>query len=390
MNNKKGFSLVEVIVSAGAFVVFAMLIQSVLLLAHSFQLSQRNLLDTFQFNQIIKQKVCIANSFFKNRHINKDSSWTKLTVLPSGSESKGGGELETSVQDPITSTKYKSLASGAHSSADSQAILQLIGVNKVSQDSHTLVVLNSDFQTLQENQLDQNKSAKFLSGYIFASRCVKVDPSAIKTANGQKATFGSTNLDASAQKILDPNNDQYKYRPYYFPKSGHQAKEKIVRCCHDSDNSGTLDENPPKCLSAISEYMPRIYVIHFNPSDKEISSPTDSSAPPAFAGQVSAIQELPEWQDMDTIWGTGFMLSINLKQILSVSNFNLDIMVLKNTCATSLGHIKNCPTLSPTKKPTEQELIGLEGMNMGQFITADVSSCSGYSSGIDTTSAIVF
>ena len=81
----------------------------------------------------------------------------------------------------------------------------------------------------------------------------------------------------------------------------------------------------------------------------------------AFAGEVSVIQELPEWQDIDNIWGTGFMLSINLKQTFSVSNFNLDIMILKNTCATSLGHIKNCTPLSPAIDPTEQKLIGLEG-----------------------------
>ena len=41
MNNKKGLSLVEVVVSAGAFVVFAMLIQSILLLAHSFQVESK-------------------------------------------------------------------------------------------------------------------------------------------------------------------------------------------------------------------------------------------------------------------------------------------------------------------------------------------------------------
>ena len=173
---------------------------------------------------MIKQKVCIANSFFKNRNIKKNSSWTKVTVEPTES---GGDNLENFVQDPIT-TKYETLTSSSadnSKASSSQAILQLRlgdGPNdfeNVFQDSHTLVVVNSDSQSLQTKPED-NESAYFLSGYIFASRCVPVKKDSIKkTKHGQKATFDSTNLADSAKQILDPNHPKYyKVSALLFPE----------------------------------------------------------------------------------------------------------------------------------------------------------------------------
>ena len=359
----KGFSLVEVMVSAGAFAVFAILIQNVLLLAHSFQISQRNLLDTFQINQMIKQKVCIANSSFTNRNIKWNLSYTKLNK-PLGGTTENNGE---NIAPSIHATEYTTL------SEFSSAPLLKLEDKDVLQDSHTLVVVNSNHQTLQKPA--NGKSADFLSGYVFASRCVPVSTDSIKTANGHKATFNSQDLKASAKEILEQ-----EHRPYYFAKSTQRAKDESVLCCKDGSDQD-------QCKSAIQHYAPRIYVIHFVRSEIDLTS---SQA--IFAGHISAIQELPELQDMDNMWGAGFMLSMNQRQLLSQSVFNLDIMVLKNTCSTSLGHIKNCATLSLAINPFKQDLIGNEGsdLNMGQFITADISSCSGYASGVDTGSAIVF
>ena len=375
MKNTKGFSIVEVVVSAGAFAVFAILIQNVLLLAHSFQLSQKNLLDTFQITQVIKQKVCVANLAFQNRNIAKDSSYVrKITTKTEGVDEDNQAILSHHVS-------YEKLSA----SADKQPVLRLSfatedpakppATKDVSQDSHTLVTFNFDSQTLQKSV--GNKSMEFLSGYIFASRCVPVKESSIKLgANDYKATFDTDDLNASVGAILG-----LTYRPYYFAQSK-KGGGLSVRCCVNGADTGT-------CQSAIEQYVPRVYVLHFvRDGNAELSLPTD----PDFAGNVQAIQELPELHDMDTLWGAGFMVSMTQKRIFSQSSFNLDIMILKNTCSTSLGHVKNCPLLSLAKNPAQQELIGLagSGMHAGDFIVPDISSCSGHVSGVDTSSAVIF
>ena len=250
---------------------------------------------------------------------------------------------------------------------------------KVLQDSHTLVVLKSDSQTLSQER-EPDKSAHFSSGYIFASRCVDVEADALKKSSqsGHKATFDLDNIESSAKTILEKEK-----RPYYFPVS--TSGQESVFCCENPENT---EDCKKEDKSAIRKYTPRIYVIHLTKSEEPILDPNG----PVFAGRVTAVQELPEWQDMDTVWGAGFMLSMSQKHRFSGVAFNLDIITLKNTCATSLGHIKNCATLSPSSNPYSQKLIGLGGSNMtmGQFIIPAVSSCSGYSYSVDTGSTIMF
>ena len=75
--NQKGFSLLEIVVSAGALGFFILLIQSMLLLANSFMHSQHNLADAFQTTQFIKKNMCVSNSRFINISLKQESSYTK-------------------------------------------------------------------------------------------------------------------------------------------------------------------------------------------------------------------------------------------------------------------------------------------------------------------------
>ena len=380
MGNIKGFSLMELLVSAGAFAVLALLLQNVLLLGHSFQLSQRNLLDSFQISQMIKQKLCVVNSSFKSINIERQNSYSRIEDF-----NQPKGHPPDTSKDAVPGSDYRSYKKIPLSSLQNKAFLRLEldqEANKaedqykdIYQDSHTVVTLNSNAETLAEPVTDK-KSAHFLSGYVFASRCVSRESSSVKMGeNGYKATFDPDNLKVAAKEILNES-----YRPYYFPNYEGREGEEIL-CCED----GT---KPEACKSAIQDRVPRIYVIHIVRS-VTLSLESDD---PAFAGNITGIQEMPEMQEMDTMWGAGFMLSMNSRHVFSSSSFKIDIMILKNTCPTSLGYIQNCVPLSFNANPARQELKSLEGrgLNMLKFIVADVSSCSGYSSTVDTTSAIRF
>ncbi len=401
MRTKQGFSLMELLVSAGAFAVLALLLQNVLLLGHSFQLSQRNLLDSFQISQMIKQKLCVVNSSFRSINVKSSDTYSRIEDInqpqvnpdkpPQDPLPKGSSPDNSEEEPPTLYRSYAKIASDPNNpnekaflrlELDREADKQEDQFKDIHQDSHTLVTLNSSAKTLSSTFT--GKSADFMSGYVFASRCVPRQASVIKRGqDGQKATFNPDDLKASAKHILG-----LQYRPYYFPNYEGLKGEEVL-CC---DKDGV---KPGECLSAIQNYAPRIYVIHIARSDKlDLKPPADltSPAPPAFAGKITGIQEMPELQEMDNMWGAGFMLSMNRRQVFSSSSFKLDIMILKNTCPTSLGYIQNCVPLSFNANPAEQELKSLEGrgLNMLKFIVADVSSCSGYSSTVDTTSAIRF
>ena len=94
--------------------------------------------------------------------------------------------------------------------------------------------------------------------------------------------------------------------------------------------------------------------------------------------------------DLNNIWGMGFMLSMEEKNTLSQSVFQLDTMFLKNACATSVTNIQRCQDISLGTDLSTKSLMGMETgvRNMIDYIIPDVSSCGGYSSGVDTTSLI--
>ena len=217
--------------------------------------------------------------------------------------------------------------------------------------------------------------SNLLSGYIFASRCIENDKDSIKG----KTTFdaNSTKKRQSAMHILE----NLKRKPFYLPSS-EKGTTDVIKCCTDATGP---DEEPQDCKSAM-EWVPRIYVIHLSPV-----TPTPPTLVPTngFPVTVEHIQEFPELQDLNSFWSIGFVLSMDNKTVLSQSAFQLDTLILKNTCSTSATSIQKCPDLTLGPNPGTVELMGME-KTMDNFIIPDISSCSGYSSGVDTTGVIKF
>ena len=395
--NRKGYSFIEIIISAGALSVFAILVHSMLLLGHSFLTVQKNLFTSFQISQMIKQKMCVNNSSFKSINLNEYTSYGK-TVTTSTKTDRHGNPYTVHQRDYAklgtgTGTNHPILAldiSGVRSESSSfdfnnplETITQIVDDStnlnvvrdssnnpthyKIYQDSHTIVKLNFNPNTI-------TTSGGFISGYIFASRCVQNTDDAFYSSSGVTFTFNPAAPKKSAVHILG----SLRHKPYYFPSTEQSAKE--VMCCTEGDAISTCSD--------ISEWVPRIYVIHIAPNSNPYNDP---SGVKPFLGEIAAIQELPEIQDLNNTWGMGFILSIDANSYnakFTQSAFQLDTMVLKNSCSTSVGGIQKCPELSLGVDIKTQSLIDIDSTKMIDFIVSDVSSCAGYSSGVDTTSLI--
>ena len=410
LSRQNGFSMIELILSVGAISLFAILVQSMLILGHSFTRSQQNFFDFLQATQLIKQKMCVNNTSFKNINLDLNKSYkrnvTVITKYKNGNpysvylrdyenlgSTRGDPILglwifnistEPSFKDSVitsaiqdTSNPYidrnKDDDGDGDGDIDAAADVDAPLYYKIYQDSHTIVKMNFDSATI-------NTSGGFLSGYIFASRCVANNSSSIYVSDSHRFTFNPKALKKSALYILS----ELEYKPYYFPST--ESNEYEIKCCTNPESSST-------CVPANKGWVPRIYVIHLQSIGEVPPPPPLSSLPSSdygFSGNVSYIQELPEMQDVNNIWGMGFMLSMDSKTSLSQSSFQLDTMFLKNACATSVTNIQKCSDISLGTDLSTQSLHGVNTSvrNMIDYITPDVSSCAGYSSGVDTSSLI--
>ncbi|MYE07357.1 MAG: hypothetical protein F4X95_01200 [Oligoflexia bacterium] len=387
-----GFSLVELIISAGALGFFAILVQSMLLLGHSFTKSQQNLFESFSTARMIKQNICILNSSFNSINIDSERSYSREETLckdgtvGSCDDIPNPNPPPATIPNKIHSRKYIQLLDTTDDPKP------LIGIDiagltidpslstdniqeeggspvfyKIYQDSHTLTKLNVNMAAGGVSNL--------LSGYIFASRCVENKSSSV---HNNKSTFNSSTKAQSAIKILAENS-----RPFFFPSSEQGQQNEVIKCCQGLDST---TKEPINCESTVDKWLPRIYIIHISPTP---STPAPAVDPDdgAFPVTVAHIQEFPELQDINTFWGIGFVLSLDNKTIFSQSAFQLDTLILKNNCSTSASHIQKCPEMAVGDDPKVKELIGIK-KTMDDFLTSNISSCSGYSSGVDTTGMI--
>ena len=241
---------------------------------------------------------------------------------------------------------------------------------KVYQDSHTVVRLNI-------NMTSGGVVSTLLSGYIFASRCIKNDRGSIK---------GKTTFDANSNKKLQSAMhilENLTRKPFYLPSS-EKGTTDVIKCCTDA----TVEDGEPNCPDPYPpwDWVPRIYVIHLSPVTPTLPTPPPDNG---FPVTVEHIQEFPELQDLNSFWGIGFVLSMDNKTVLSQSAFQLDTLISKNTCSTSATSIQKCPDLTLGTDLGTTKLMGME-KTIDNFIIPDISSCSGYSSGVDTTGVIKF
>ncbi len=420
----KGFSLVEVLVSLGTFGLFALLVQSVLVMGHSLRISHVNLIDTTQSVGVIKQIICSANSSFKmvgmdpnrtystpvsvglKKRVYKKHSFVKEEVpfatldLSKMSSQPADGFIHSTVNRMIKEQANL----GDTTRFSSNRNVEFYPPNfkspfyyKVFQDSHTIVKINTRQKSL---------SIQSVSGYIFASRCVENKKSSAVYKRKIPATFDSKAFEESALYILEK-----KERPFYFPNSKNQKNlQPAVRCCESGDSL--------KCQSGGKKnWVPRLYIIYLDilPIPSPPVAPVSSSTPNigrdiykklenTFFVKVVHIQEEPEWQNINNVWSAGFVLTtkVDLNTSQSVP-FSLNMMFLKNHCITSPLRIAKCPVLSFGIRPESLQILSSGNIGnlpvkagggktttytMKDFIYPDVTGCSGYSNSLSSTSLI--
>ena len=131
-------------------------------------------------------------------------------------------------------------------------------------------------------------------------------------------------------------------------------------------------------------------------TDKEVADPAKEAADPAdgsFIAEVVSVQEHPSVGEANLIWGSGFLLTFLKREIdESSAPFYLDIMFLKNTCESIAAYKPHCQHLAVGINPKDQEEINKETggtfKNMSEFLQLNVSKCSNYATGMDSTSII--
>ncbi len=384
---QQGFSIIETLIALGAFGLLAVLMQSVLIMGHSFQISQQRLMDITQTTQLLKQVICQTNASFKNINMNVAQTYTIKTGAERGYKSNSSishkpflllnmdGVQSEDVGAPIKDQLQKIISKQKRIDPKQDfSTLRILEMKlkssdplyyKVLQDSHTIIKINV------RDEMFTSKA--IVSGYIFASRCTENDANALtnEEALGEKA------LKRSALYILEQ-----PVRPYYFPGE----KSSLIRCYEkkpgeENPAKGTLQEN----------WVPRIYVIHLNSIDMDLSShpPHDEKTSGVFIAEPVYIQQEPEWHSINNIWGAGFIVTTNTKLHPNQSAaFKLEIFFLRNSCMTSPMHLAHCPHLKIGMDLSKTPIASAGNRMMKDFIYSDISSCAGYSSALGTSTLI--
>ena len=408
--NHKGFSLIELIISVGAISVFAIMVQSMLVLGHAFIKSQQNFFDSVTISATIKKHMCVSNSVFKSINLDESRSYSINPVNPIDKKDKDGNDYTVYerkyeiLNNTQPTTNIPIVALNIEGAISETSTFQLFNTQNITE-----VIKNSpygagppDNPTYYKIYQDSHTTAKFnigtdgtsiASGHIFTSRCIRNHLESIydKHPSGSTFTFDPDAQKQSAIHILE----NLEYRPYYFPRTA--TEKRSVECCQDGANRAATCK---KIGDEGENWVPRIYVIHFDPIDPEnLGSyspyPNSPDEPTPILGKITHIQELPEMQELNNIWGMGFMLSMDphkYDEELDQTAFQIDIMILKNICSSSVSHIQRCADLSLGVEIATQELTGMtkgdDAPKMKDFIIPDVSNCSGYSRGVGQQSLI--
>ena len=241
------------------------------------------------------------------------------------------------------------------------------------------------------------------TGYIFASRCVP---------NKTESLIESGQPKRSALWVLEELN----FRPYYFPRdttgkglayeSSDASSE--IKCCESCDPltpNCELNSNSSDCESIYTGnggdgWLLKTYTIliqnkYEGPTHLEDSNrpecaeadPTDDS----FIAEIVSTQENPSKGEENLIWGSGFLLTFLKSEIDGASApFYLDLLFLKNTCESNAAYKSHCKHLAVGIKPDSQAITETGGVfkNMSEFLQLNVSKCSNYATGMDSTSII--
>ena len=429
--NHKGFSLLEIMVSAATMAFLAVVFQSVLVTANSFNISQKNYKDVHRVNKFVQNSLCFSSETFKP-HLGIDTS--KIYKMKIQSVTVGGTltkkrkysipDFEGADDIPLIGLKVNNVQSVSghlnQGSADETLIKGAVhppdtkgicfdgeGVPNrflpVLQDSHTLIKLNVNTSSTSSSGLVE-------SGYVVASRCVENKKTSLykePSSDFYRATFDIVQEKATAVYILN-----LPYRPFYFPNkdTGDDYHDKVQCCMAGSTPTGC--QKVASGTSGDTTYVPRIYYIYFDATPFEpdattypdghqcltstgakFSETVAGKKSPRYFGEIVSVSELPELQESHLNWGAGFIFTTEgRKHAMNNILYTLDTLFIKNRCATSPGFASQCPTLRFGENPGAVTFEGLSGdkLKTKDFLEYEVSGCFNQGSGIKHGKAIRF
>ena len=386
---RQGFSIVEVLVTMGFFGVVMLLFQTVVIMGDSFTKKTENRVQFSRLTAELKTYMCVNSASFKlvGMHAHKSFKFcTSASTTPcSPDEYQILGTSDDRVSDPVITVSLSDLSTETSLASSQNTLVQNTLANyssnlnkytgftddsgsppaetgvKVHQDSHTFIKFD---MTVDNSQLI---SSSDITGKIFLSRCVARGASAtVYRKSGYSTTI---DMDSPKNTLIYLLNIQH--RPFYFPNS----TTGTIKCC-DTSSSGSIAE--AGCTNS-GNYNIITYVAYFKNASSVIAGVTSSNI---FSAEVTNIHEYPALSEMGTVYGTGFLFTLDEQQ-KEPQKFFLDIMVLKNSCNTNFAQTNVCASISLDTDVTAFQVNN--NQTLSDVIVPTVNSCTGIISSMDSS-----
>ena len=383
VRNHHGISLMDVLVSMGMFGIVMLLFQSIILTGGSFTKKATSRVQFHQVTANLKAHVCTNSDSFKMIGLNAHKTFKFVPCTPtpcSNDEYQSLGSSDDRVSDPILTVSLSGLGAESSLSTTQDTAVQSTLSNysgtpdqytgfsgtlsnetgvMVHQDSHTF----TKFDVTANNVTNNLLAAGDITGKIFISRCIPRIASSVYRKTGYFTTIDMDSPNSTLIYLLN-----IPQRPFYFPNA---AIDKRVKCCDTT--TSPIEEGGTACPdNNINDYNPIMYIVHFENTTTISGTPTGN----IFDAKMTDIQEYPALSEINTIYGAGFVFTLDEEQ-KEPQKFFLDMMVLKNKCNTNFAQSNICENISLYPAITDQQF--------SDMIVPTVNSCTGIVSTMDSS-----
>ena len=389
VRNHHGMSLMDILVSMGMFGIVMLLFQSIILTGKSFTKKAENRVQFHQVTASLKAHVCTNSDSFKM--IGLDAHKTFKFVLASDeyqnlvpinptdpsdprvsapiltvslSGLSGETNLDTQQDTVVQNTLSSYSGTPEQYTGFSGTLSNETGI-MVHQDSHTFTKFDVTANNVTKNLL----AAGDMTGKIFISRCIPRGPLAVIY---RKTGYSTTiDMDSPGSTLVYLLNIQH--RPFHFPNA---TLNQRIQCC-DTASSTSISESSTECSSS-NDYNPIMYIVHFKNTAAISGTPSSN----VFDAEMTDIQEYPSLAEMNTIYGAGFVFTLDEGQ-KEPQKFFLDMMILKNSCNTNFAQSNICGNISLDTDINAFEINSNQKLN--DVIVPTVNSCTGIVSTMDSS-----
>ena len=390
VRNNRGLSLSEVLVSMGLFGFVVLLFQTVFMMGSTFNKKVENRMHFNQVTADLKSYICTNSSSFKMIGLDAHKTFSFIPGTPDEYQSiESINPSDSRMSDPALTVSLSGLTTEGTLATTQNAIVQNTLTNystnpnqytgfsvggspsaetgvRVNQDSHTFTKF--DLTTTGSSIM----SASDITGKIFISRCIERGTSAtIYRKPGYSTTI---DMDSPLSTLVYLLNIQH--RPFYFPDA---AVANRVKCC-DTLVTGAISENSAHCSSS-DDYNPITYIVNFRNASTAIAG-SSALATNVFDAALTHIHEYPALSEMNMIYGSGFVFTLDERQT-DPQKFFLDMIVLKNSCNTHFAQSNICGNIGLDTDVNAFQINS--GQTLSQVISPTVNSCTGTVSSMDSS-----